>query len=289
MRGNVADPVKMSTARKTRSAGWMFSAAAGIGGRVVLQILLLGMCSIAAAVAFRRALPRALANPCGFPSAPWGWQEALLSGGFVALFLVMSSGGDTAPKIDLGDVLTGVALYVGLVFFVLGFLVSRGFDLAGTFGLRVRGWSLATLAGWLLMFLPVIYLTQVLVYAWAGPDTRPQPIVDFLLQSPGWREQAAVLLVAVVAAPVTEELIFRGCLYGVLRSRWGRPAGILVSSALFAAIHGHAPSLPGLMILAAGLALVYERCGSLWAPIGMHAAFNGLTISAALLWPGLGK
>lgn len=246
---------------------------------------------MAAAAAFRRALPRALANPCGFPAAPWGWQEAVLSGGLVALFLAMAGGGSANPaaKIDLGDVLTGFALYAGLVFFVLGFLVFRGFDLAGAFGLRVRGWSLATLAGWLLMFLPVIYLAQALVYAWAGPDTRPQPIVDFLLQSPGWRERAAVLLVAVVAAPVTEELIFRGCLYGVARSRWGRAAAILVSSALFAAIHGHAPSLPGLMILAAGLALIYERCGSLWAPIGMHAAFNGLTIAAALLWPGLGK
>lgn len=267
----------------------MFWSAVGIDGRVLAQYLAWGVCSIAAAAAFRRALPRALANPCGFPAAAWGWQEAVLSGGLVALFLLMATGASAnpAPKLDLGDVLTGFALYAGLVFFVLGFLVFRGMNVADAFGLRVRGWSAATVAGWLLMFLPVIYLAQVLVYTWAGPDTRPQPIVDFLLQSPGWRERVSVLLVAVVAAPVTEELIFRGCLYGVARSRWGRTAAILFTSALFAAIHGHAPSLPGLMILAVGLALVYERCGSLWAPIGMHAAFNGLTIAFALLWPGL--
>ena len=113
--------------------------------------------------------------------------------------------------------------------------------------------------------------------------------MDFLLKSSGWQARAAVFGIAVVAAPVTEELIFRGCLYGILRKSGGRVTAIVVSSVLFALIHGHLPSLPGLVVLAVGLALVYERCGSLWAPISMHAAFNALTIAAAIFWPDLGK
>ncbi len=258
---------------------------------MLVQFVVLGICSLGAAAALRRAVPLALSNPCGFPSAPWGWREGLLTGGLVALFLLMASGSSAgpAPKLGLEDVLKGFALYAGLVCFVLGFLVFRGISLTRAFGLRGGGWSPATVAGWLVMFLPLIYFCQALVYAWSGPDTRPQPIVDFLLNHPGWRERAAVLAVAVVAAPVTEELIFRGCLYGITRERWGRLAGLLFTSIVFAGIHGHAPSFPGLTILAVGLALVYERCGSLWAPILMHAGFNALTITLAILWPGLAQ
>lgn len=240
----------------------------------------------------RRAVPRALSNPCGFPQVAWGWPEALLTGGLVALFMAMAGGGSSSgppPKLGLEEVVKGFALYAGLVCFVLGFLVFRGMSLTQAFGLRVRGWSPVTVLGWLLMFLPLIYLCQALVYLWSGPDTRPQPIVDFLLGNPGWRERLAVLAVAVVAAPVTEELIFRGCLYGMARARWGRPAGILLTSLVFAAIHGHAPSFAGLTILAVGLALVYERCGSLWAPILLHAGFNALTIVLAIFWPELAR
>jgi membrane protease YdiL (CAAX protease family) len=96
-------------------------------------------------------------------------------------------------------------------------------------------------------------------------------------------------LIAVVAAPLAEELIFRGCLYGILRQIGGRLLAIAVSSLLFALIHGHLPSLAGLMVLSVGLSLLYEKTGSLWAPILLHAAFNGLSIYGTLQWPDLMK
>ncbi|TSA37208.1 MAG: CPBP family intramembrane metalloprotease [Verrucomicrobiaceae bacterium] len=250
------------------------------------QFFILGITTVFAALAFRRALPVALSNPCGFPTAPWGWPEGILSGGLVALFLAMAaeSFGRPQGKIDLGGVLTGFAMYAGLICLVMGILVFRGFDLVGAFGLKTRGWGWKTVGGWLLMFLPPIFLVQAAIYFFAGPEQSPQPIVDFLLQSKGWQDRAAVFVVAVLAAPVTEELIFRGCLYGVLRAHWGRPAAIAVTAVLFALIHGHVPSLPGLLILATGLSLIYERCGSLWAPVAMHATFNALNIVGALTW-----
>lgn len=255
------------------------------------QFIILAIASAVALAALRRALPAALSNPCGFPSARWGWPEGLLSVGLVALFLTMAAGssGREVRKLDLEDVVRGGAVYAGLVFFVLGFLVFRGFDIVRTFGLRTGGWSPGIVLGWLLIILPPIFLGQALIYAWAGPEQSLQPIVEFLLQSPGWGERTTVIAVAVVAAPLTEELIFRGCLYGVARASLGRTAAIVASSVLFAAIHWHAPALPGLTIVGLGLALVYERCGSLWAPISMHAAFNALNIAAAILWPDFAK
>ena len=255
------------------------------------QFVIFGISLVFAIVAFRRALPTALANPCGFPAARWGWPEGMLSGGLVALFLAMAAGssGRSVSRLTLEDVLKGGAVYAALIILVIGFLVFRGFDIVRAFGLRTGGWNLWIVLGWLLIFLPPIFLVQALIYAWAGPEQSLQPIVEFLLESHGWRERTAVIAVAVIAAPVTEELIFRGCLYGVARTYLGRPAALGVTSVLFALIHWHAPSLPGLTLVGLGLALVYERCGSLWAPISMHATFNALNILAALLWPDFGK
>jgi membrane protease YdiL (CAAX protease family) len=58
-----------------------------------------------------------------------------------------------------------------------------------------------------------------------------------------------------------------------------------VSALVFALIHGHVPSIPGLVILAVALALLYEQTGSLWAPISMHAAFNAASIFGTIMWP----
>jgi membrane protease YdiL (CAAX protease family) len=41
----------------------------------------------------------------------------------------------------------------------------------------------------------------------------------------------------------------------------------------------------GLGILAIILCLLYERTGSLWAPITMHACFNASTIAALIFFP----
>jgi membrane protease YdiL (CAAX protease family) len=269
----------------------MFRAGAGIGLGVVLQISLLLVGALVASWFLWRAVPLALTNPCGFPLARWGWPEGVFTGGLVAFFLAMAaaSAGRAPGKIDMGSVGTSVALYGALVLLVVGFLVFRGFNIRETFGLGVGGWTWRVVAGWLLMLLPLVYFVQSLSYGAGGPDQGPQPIVDFLMKSSGWQARAAVCVVAVIVAPVTEELIFRGCLYGMLRSFAGRVPAIAISAILFALIHGHVPSLPGLIVLAAGLALVYERCGSLWAPISMHAGFNALTIVAAIFWPEFAK
>jgi len=256
-----------------------------------LQISLLLVAAVIAVVFLRRAVPLALSNPCGFPQARWAWPETALTSGVVLFFLAMAaaSAGRPAGRVDLGSLGTSLVLYAALVLLVAGFLVFRNFNIRETFGLGARGWSWRVIAGWLAMFLPLVYFVQSLTYVASGPDQSPQAIVDFLLKSEGWQARAAVFGIAVIAAPVTEELIFRGCLYGILRQSKGRLPAIVISSVLFALIHGHLPSLPGLLVLAVGLTLVYERCGSLWAPISVHATFNGLMIIAAIYWPGFAK
>jgi membrane protease YdiL (CAAX protease family) len=78
---------------------------------------------------------------------------------------------------------------------------------------------------------------------------------------------------AVFAAPVFEEFIFRGLIFGGLRRSLGFPAAALASAAIFAIVHPPASVVPvfGLGLVAA---LVYERTRMLAGPMIVHATYN---------------
>ena len=91
--------------------------------------------------------------------------------------------------------------------------------------------------------------------------------------------RAYFVLLAVVIAPVFEELLFRGMLLPALARRYGAATATLVISVVFASIHGHVPSLVPLFILSVSLCLAYIGTGSLASSIIMHAVFNGVTVT----------
>lgn len=94
--------------------------------------------------------------------------------------------------------------------------------------------------------------------------------------------RAYFIFLAVVLAPVVEEILFRGMLLPALAKRFGAAAAVVITAMVFAAIHAHVPSLVPLFVLACALSLAYIGTGSLAASMIMHAAFNGLTVSLLL-------
>ena len=92
-------------------------------------------------------------------------------------------------------------------------------------------------------------------------------------------DRLLLLLVTAVAAPIVEELMFRGVLYPALKGPWGAVGAALLSGAVFAVIHPTLPSgfLP-IMLLGVAFALTYERRGSLLPNIVMHGIHNGLIL-----------
>jgi len=96
--------------------------------------------------------------------------------------------------------------------------------------------------------------------------------------------QVLMAALAVLVAPLVEELMFRGLFQSMIRSYLGRPwPAIAITSILFAGIHTNAEHWPALFVLALGLGYSYEKSGSLLRPIFMHAMFNGVTIIGVLL------
>jgi len=115
-------------------------------------------------------------------------------------------------------------------------------------------------------------------------ELRPQS--EPWLRLPGSPGGALLLaLVAVVFAPVAEELLFRGKIYTELRRHLGFATTLVVTSAIFASLHYESTHLYALAVFPIGLALgtMREITGSVKPPIAFHAFNNFLATALAYL------
>lgn len=111
-----------------------------------------------------------------------------------------------------------------------------------------------------------------------GVDTV-QESVRTLQESKDPAILGAMCFAALVAAPVCEEVIFRGYCYPVLKKFAGAKTSLFATSLVFACAHGNLPSALPLFLLGLLLVYVYERTNSLWAPIAVHFLFNAATVA----------
>ncbi|MEE2819599.1 MAG: type II CAAX endopeptidase family protein [Planctomycetota bacterium] len=101
-----------------------------------------------------------------------------------------------------------------------------------------------------------------------------------------------LLMLAAVAAPIVEEIMFRGVLYRQLRMSSARMAHFIsvilsigLTSFVFAAIHPQGwIGIPALMSIAVGMNLLREYRGSLIAPMVIHATSNGIVMTMMIIF-----
>ena len=90
------------------------------------------------------------------------------------------------------------------------------------------------------------------------------------------------LLLAGVLAPIIEETIFRGFLYGYMRDFFGGMSAALLTGLVFALLHPQGVlALPYLTVLGAGLAVLRELRPGLVAPMTVHAIVNTTAVVVA--------
>jgi len=141
--------------------------------------------------------------------------------------------------------------------------------------------------GWSALGLVSYYLLSATYSAIVRPDGE-QDTLEVL----GADQSTVALLVAglmvIVVAPVFEEAFFRGFFYRALRGRLSIWWAAGINGALFGTIHfafdgwDNLVFLAPLAILGVIFCLVYERTGSLYAPIAMHAFNNALAFSVGV-------
>lgn len=113
------------------------------------------------------------------------------------------------------------------------------------------------------------------------PDPQMELLAEATLESPlAW---ALVVGLGVLAAPVCEELFFRGVVLRSLRARaWGPLPAMAFTAGLFAAVHLRIVGFFLLFTVGWVLAALAEAAGSLFLPMLFHALYNGLVLAIGL-------
>ena len=101
----------------------------------------------------------------------------------------------------------------------------------------------------------------------------------------------AVSLAVIVVAPVAEELFFRAFFYRALRTRLPVWSAALIDGLVFGALHFQgvdtAIILPVIAVFGVSQCLVYERTGSVFAVIAIHAGFNTVAMLSIVPLPAI--
>jgi membrane protease YdiL (CAAX protease family) len=124
---------------------------------------------------------------------------------------------------------------------------------------------------------------------WASRTLSPEPWVrefDLLQRALDlyFSQQALPMVITVaVAAPLGEELFFRGYAVPTFARSWGPLAACIVTGAMFSLLHGNKIGFAGLWEIGILLAVLRLWSGSLWPSILCHATNNAVAGAAFLL------
>lgn len=166
----------------------------------------------------------------------------------------------------------GILAEFGLAGLALLFMWGERLSVRETLRWRWPGWpalgaSVALAAGlWLVGVSINVVMALLLGY------TTPQPPDAF--PTDGW-SALALLTATVIAAPLCEEVMFRGYVQRAYE-RWGSWAGVLIGGAIFALYHLRFQGMVALLPVSLALGLLAWRSHSLLPGILLHAVYNSM-------------
>jgi membrane protease YdiL (CAAX protease family) len=270
-----------------------------LGGGLVLVLLLAGLVGWVIVLKWSRQHRIDLALDAGaLPGRQWGGEDVLVAGVCISSLLVvyaavglwMRQRGFDEHWFHIVAVLQNTVLHLT----VAGVLIARmgvsWASLRQRFGIpatrSLSSWFGQSFLGYILVF-PFVFafalISQFLVSVQGGRHMF-QPVLTLFMgeQTPLWF-QGWIVLVAVVSAPVVEEMFFRGVMLPVLVRKYSVWSGVILCSLFFALVHGHMQSFLPLFVLSMGLGAAYIKTGNLLVPIGMHALFNAVSLTGLIL------
>jgi membrane protease YdiL (CAAX protease family) len=198
----------------------------------------------------------------------------------ILVFLAVLTVGGVAAVWYLRDHPRGLIGILGL-FYIVGLLsvalavAPMGRSAVPALGLRGANWRYAVFGALGTLALSVA-VSQI------GPEPEGMKQVMELAQDP--RKLLPSLVAFALLAPLVEELVFRGLLYGWVESRWGSMVALVVSSLAFAGAHYE----PAHIVLVLPLGFLFgwlrRRTNSLVPSLVSHILNNGFAVlSAAFL------
>ena len=186
-------------------------------------------------------------------------------------------------EISLLAIQVSFAMHMLLAVLLPALLLDGGKRTLPSFGIyahRFGRQAAVGAAGFLAAVCPTAILL-LLSRSWRTEETQ-HPYLQALRGDSGGELVVWIILSAVIAAPLAEELLFRVTLQGWLTERLPAPAAIGLTVAIFTLVHGWRDALP-LVPLSLILGYIFHQTRSYWSCVVTHALFNAANLTLALL------
>ncbi len=189
---------------------------------------------------------------------------------------------DAAATLDSGGLIVSIAFQFISAGIVTAFVITR-VRLFEWLGLRWEKWPWVFLVApsavvFMWLFFGGLQLSGFMKWMESLGVDSVQDTVRLLQESADPLVLGLMAAAAVIAAPICEEIVFRGYLYPATKKFTGPWVACVFSALVFASAHGSLAALLPLFVFGCVLVFIYEKTGSIWAPMAVHFCFNGATV-----------
>ena len=220
-----------------------------------------------------------------------GWRVSLPAPVLVAailggLLITFYGGAQLAPHMGTLAAMT-VASFAASGFILFGTVLvpPAGKDAEKVGFRKIRKEDLLLIAAAVIIITPAAALLtaswQQILELFHIPYAKEQGLIQ-LLKGADRKEFFQLFLLTAVAVPLTEELIFRRCLYNLLLPLGGI-AALAGTALIFSAAHGFLLGVPGLFFIGVIFQCLANVTRNLWNSVICHACHNAMVLFAAYM------
>lgn len=191
---------------------------------------------------------------------------------------------------------TGEATFCGLLYncgiqiIILCVVIFRLIRLKKIKDLNLKNIKFSSIIGYpLLTYICIVFISIILEqfqYSKLISELTGAPLEQIAVSTLRETDSLSTIITLAISAgliaPITEEFLFRGYIYPILKKSLGMKLAMVLSALLFGIVHASLVPLLPLTILGLAFAILYEKCNTIWAPIMAHAIFNNITLLAII-------
>jgi uncharacterized protein len=221
------------------------------------------------------------------PVAFLTWMAAWLLGTVIATIVLASGGYDDVDEAPIWVLF--VSQVLAWTVFVVAMVLASKRDGSGDFArdYQVRAKPVDVLGAPIgvlgqLVLVPLIYLPLEAIWEDTFTEERLSENAKDLVDRATGGSMVLLVLMVCVAAPIVEELVYRGLLQGSFAARFNHVPAWIAASVLFMVIHFRPVEYPGLLAIGLVCGACALSTGRLGMAIACHVGFNVTGLLLAL-------